>query len=325
MKKLLAFIILSVAAVSCYEDYILDYVYTGIYFPYQIDVRTFVVGEGMKVEVGAALGGVRKNTIDREVTFRLDPTLVTPAILAQMKGSPLTYIKDASVPVAALQVMPSDYYTISSTSKMIIKAGQHSGTVVVRPDSVNFLNDSLNTFYATYVLPFYIEKADADTVLENKRYNVVGFRFENMLYGNYWHGGVARIERPGFPDSIFTYKTEIPTAEAKIWILKTNGPRTLACNGYLNQTTSKTEMILVLNGDKVQVGSAPGATYVIEPEGESTFNRARLLQDRKIFLNYKYLNPGNGWTYHCTDTLRFRNRFRDGINEWQDENPAHYN
>ena len=324
MKKLLAFIILSVAAVSCYEDYIHDYIYTGIYFPYQIDVRTFVVGEDMKIEIGAALGGVRKNNIDREVTFRIDPTLITPAVLAQMKGSSLTFIKEAVVPVAALQLAPSNYYTLSNTSKMIIKAGQHMGSIVVKADSVNFLNDSINTLWATYALPFYIEKADADTILESKRYNIVGLKFENMLFGNYWHGGQARIERPGLPDSIYTYKTEIPTAEAKIWVLTTSGPSTLRCNGYLDQTASKSQMKLILKGNKVYVDSVKNATYLIQPDGESLFNNAKLLQERKIFLKYKYLNPGNGWTYHCTDTLKFRNRIRDGINEWQDENPAHY-
>ena len=65
MKKILALILLSIAAVSCYDNYIYDFTYTGIYFPYQMDVRTFVVGEGMKFEVGAALGGVRKNEINR--------------------------------------------------------------------------------------------------------------------------------------------------------------------------------------------------------------------------------------------------------------------
>ncbi len=41
--------------VSCYDDYIKDFDYTTVYFPYQIDVRTFVVGEGMKIEIGADL------------------------------------------------------------------------------------------------------------------------------------------------------------------------------------------------------------------------------------------------------------------------------
>jgi hypothetical protein len=61
---------------------------------------------------------------------------------------------------------------------------------------------------------------------------------------------------------------------------------------------------------------------VVTPDGESRFNRATLLQDRKIFLAYKYEKGGN--VYHARDTLTFRNRIRDGVNEWQDENPEHY-
>jgi hypothetical protein len=48
-----------------------------------------------------------------------------------------------------------------------------------------------------------------------------------------------------------------------------------------------------------------------------------LLQNRKILLNYKYVNAA-GNTCYAKDTLTFRNRVRDGVNEWQDENPANY-
>jgi len=48
-----------------------------------------------------------------------------------------------------------------------------------------------------------------------------------------------------------------------------------------------------------------------------------LLQNRKIFLNYKYKDAAGNWC-HAQDTLTFRNRIRDGVNEWQDENPANY-
>ena len=65
------------------------------------------------------------------------------------------------------------------------------------------------------------------------------------------------------------------------------------------------------------------------PENLSSFNRAKLLQSRKIVLNYTYTVPGavpliGGYTYHCTDTLTFRNRMRDGVNEWMDEDLSHY-
>ena len=39
-------------------------------------------------------------------------------------------------------------------------------------------------------------------------------------------------------------------------------------------------------------------------------------------LKYKY--EKDGLVYHATDTLTFRNRIRDGVNEWQDENQEHY-
>ena len=61
MKKITAVIVLlSLGLTSCYEDYIKDFDYSSIYFMYQTNVRTFVVGEGMKIEVGAALGGLRE-------------------------------------------------------------------------------------------------------------------------------------------------------------------------------------------------------------------------------------------------------------------------
>lgn len=60
MKKLIATMVLTLLMISCYEDYLLDYPYTSICFPIQQDVRTFVVGEGMKFKVGATLGGYDK-------------------------------------------------------------------------------------------------------------------------------------------------------------------------------------------------------------------------------------------------------------------------
>ena len=49
----------------------------------------------------------------------------------------------------------------------------------------------------------------------------------------------------------------------------------------------------------------------------------RQLQNRKLFLHYRYPN-GDGTFTVVRDTLTFRNRIRDGVNEWQDENPKNY-
>jgi hypothetical protein len=309
--------------VSCYDEYVLDYPISGIYFPYQIDVRTFVVGEGMKVEVGAALGGVRENTIDRNVSFIFDNTLLAPA-LAKMKIASQGYIKTPVTTVATLLPMPTNYYSISSTNTMVIKSGWHSGSVIIKPDSTNFLNDSINTIISTYALPFYITEANADTILQLKRSNVVGFKFENKLFGKYWHGGAALINRPGLSDTTIIYKTTIPTAESNVWTLITASPQTLYTNGYYNLTTTKNELKIVLKDGNVFVSAGPTASFAYTADGVSTYNNPKLLQKRMLILKYKYTNAGNGWTYHCTDTIAFRNRLRDGINEWQDENPSHY-
>lgn len=331
MKKILIFLALILVASACYDDYVLDYEYESIYFPYQHDVRTFVVGEGMKIKFGIALGGVRENNRDRVVQYQLDNSLVSPATLALMQGSASTYIKNSvgdpdTEPGFQLKALPSDYYTLSDDSKIVIEKGQHSGTVTVIPDSAAFLADP-ETLRATYVLPLRLIGTDAagDSILTEKDFTVIGLKYENMLFGNYWHGGVTVEKDPaGNVVNTTTYYTTIPSAEAQVWRLKTVGPFALTIDGVSDISSSDVpEMKITLSGGDIQVSAMPGATFNVEPDGTSVFNQSKLLQDRKIFLNYKYVN-GSGNTCYATDTLTFRNRVRDGINEWQDENPSHY-
>lgn len=322
MKKIGIVLMLAAVMASCYSDYINDFDYNGIYFPYQTDVRSFVVGEGMKIEIGAALGGVRANTKDRQVTFSLDNSLVNAATLTLMKGG-AQYIKDAVAPVTALTPIPTSYYTLSDNSKMVIKAGQHMGSVVMTVDSAKFLADP-NTLFANYAIPFYMVSADADTILSTKRTAVIGLKYENMLFGKYWHGGVTTVKDPsGNTIQTLVYYTAVNQPENKVWTLTTVAPNALVANGYSDQTTSKGEMRLTLDGTNIIVTTNTGSTNVVTADGASTFNRAKLLQNRKILLNYKYVNAA-GNTCYAKDTLTFRNRIRDGVNEWQDENPANY-
>jgi hypothetical protein len=323
MKKIIALIFLITVLSACYEDYINDYDYDGIYFPYQTNVRTFVVGEGMKVNVGAALGGVRDNDRDRVVSYQLDNSLINAATLNTMKNG-FAYIKNSVVDVTELKLLPANYYTVSDAGKMVIKKGEHSGVVTIKADSARFLADAA-TLVATYALPFRITNADADTVLAEKNYAVIGFKYENMLFGNYWHGGVT-VEKnaSGVPVDTIDYFTTIPSPDSKAWALKTVAPFELTTNGVSGlSSSSKPEMKLTLNGGTIVINSMAGATYQVQPDGASTYNQAKLLQNRKIFLNYKYQNTAGNWCY-AKDTLTFRNRIRDGINEWQDENPPNY-
>lgn len=323
MKKIIIFLILTVAMFSCYEEYVVDYDYDGIYFTYPIDVRTFVVGEGMEINFGVALAGVRDNTRDRVVDFQIDNSLISAATLDKMKSGS-GYIQSSVDGVSELKLLPNNYYTLSDNSKFVIKKGEYTGMVKIKADSASFLADP-STLMATYALPVRITSADADTVLENNDYAVIGLKYENMLFGNYWHGGVTVVkDASGSVIETILYRTTIPSPDSKAWALKTTGPMTLVTNGVSDESSSsKDEFAVTLNGGNITISSVDGASYEVLPDGASTFNQANLLQDRKIFLNYKYEKDGN-W-YHATDTLTFRNRIRDGVNEWQDENPENYN
>ncbi len=313
MKKIIIASLLAVCMASCYDEYVKDYDYTGIYFPYQMDVRTFVVGEGMKLEIGTALGGIMYNDMDRQVDFVLDNSLITPDVLESMKTA-AAYIKDNVTGIDELKPIPAGYYTLSS-NKMIIPKGMHGGTVVVRPDSAKFLADPA-TLKAQYVLPFLITRADADSVVHSKRYAVIGLRYENMLFGNYYHGGVTVVkDASGNVVNTIKYYTTIPQPDNQVWSLKTVGPDELVTSGISDETGS---FRLKLAGNKITVSKAAGSTVDVLPDGESIFNQAKLLQDRKIVLKYKYANT-DGTTSYAQDTLTFRNRVRDGVNEWRNE------
>jgi hypothetical protein len=310
LKKVFVFLILALTLVSCHKDDKQDFDFDAVYFPYTIDVRAVVVGEGMKVKIGASLGGVMENTKDRNINFVLDNTLVTPALLTLMKVSSSNYIKSAVSSLVTLSPLPASYYTLSNSGTIVIKAGQHSGAVTLTIDSVAFLTDPA-TINPQYVLPLYITKADADSILEPYRAARVGIKYENMLFGKYLHGGVTTVkDATGMLIQTIAYKTENNQKGSKIWTLTTVAPDAVVSNGYSDQTiTVKKEIMLTLNGPDVTVSSAPGSTNTYLTNGASTFNRATLLQDRKILLNYKYFTGTK--TYYCQDTLTFINRIWD--------------
>jgi len=320
MKKRIAVALgLTMALSACYDDYIKDFDHTSVYFMYQTNARTFVVGEGMNVEVGAALAGVRENRQDRVVGFQMDASLVNAKALDAMKAG-AGYIREAVSGVDTLKPLPADYFTISDNSKMVIKAGSHMGSVVIKADSARFLKDAA-TIRAGYAIPFYITSADADSIVGAKRSAVVALKYENMLFGNYCHGGVTTVkDAAGKVVKTVKYYTTIPSPEAKIFKLKTVAPDALVTNMISDKEGS---FRITLDGNVIKISKATGSTIDVMPDGASTFNRARLLQERKLFLSYKYENE-DGTTSFAQDTLTFRNRIRDGVNEWQDENPDHY-
>lgn len=326
--KIISIIFCAIAVSSCYDDYIIDYENQAVGFANQTDVRTVVVGEGMQFKTGVALGGVIDNDINRIVEFEIDGSLVNDETLSAMKSHTMSYIQSLTKGLSSLEALPAKQYTLvpdgGMAGKIVIREGTHLGVLTIVIDSAAFLSDESRTI-PKYVIPLRITGCDSANVLEGRETSVIGVRYENMLFGNWYHGGSARkVNNATNAETSVGYPTTIPQSDNLIWTLTTVSPNSLTANavgGELNGSAAQMKLTLQDDGS-VTISSVSGAKYTIVDDGGSHYNKARLLQDRKIFLNYSYSD--GDYTYHATDTLTFRNRIRDGVNEWQDEHEENY-
>ena len=143
------------------------------------------------------------------------------------------YISSACAQVEHLVPLPADYYPLSNPSRFVIKKGDHNGVINIKPDSVKFLSDPA-AIIPTYALGIKVTRADADSLLPDKSTAIIGVKFENMLFGNYRHGGITVIKDPANINVIDTlkYYTQIPVADIKVWTLKTISPNSVVTSGF---------------------------------------------------------------------------------------------
>ncbi|MDY3783683.1 MAG: hypothetical protein SOZ66_05500 [Candidatus Cryptobacteroides sp.] len=324
---------------SCYEDYVKDYDYSGVYLAYQYDLRSFVVGEGMQFKIGAVLGGVIENNKDRDIWYVFNDNLVTEDLRMYVPGSETPfnafsemtgatnvgavsqdYVKSAMTAsgISALTPIPSDAISTPSGRFISIARGSHTGTAVIKADSTAFLSLPGAGPKPYYAFGIQITSADADTVLLSKSYEVIALRYENLLFGTWYHNGKTQIcDAAGTLLDTKVYHSEANTDD--LCNLTTVAPDAVEADktGYLAG-----KLRIAVDGGVLNLSAAPDGP-AIEDLG-SSFNNVRLLQDRKLYLNYKFTDA-SGNVNVVNDTLSFRNRIRDGVNEWQDENPEHYN
>lgn len=330
MKRTALLLLSALLACSCYESYVKDYDYSGIYIAYQYDLRSLVVGEGMEFTFGSVLGGVINNTVDRTVEFVMDDELLTGELdkyggtyaIDGLKESPSQTYVSAAVNAADIHKvvpLPHEYYKVNPEDRMVIKKGNHTATARFTVDSLALLSDVKVGHDPYYAIGWKITKADADTVLLPKSFGIIALRIENMFFGSWYHGGVSWTESAGGVEvagSRKAYPTTIPSANNTSEVYSLTTADAYGCDANFRHNSAGT-MRIGMDGKTVSV-SGEGIT-----DCGSSWNKAPLLQGRKIFLNYKYEN-GDGTCTVVRDTLTFRNRERDGVNEWQDANKEHY-
>ena len=326
-KRLYTIALAAICAASCYPSYVGDYETVAAGFANQTDVRSVVVGESMEFSTGIALGGAIENEETRRFGLGTDYSLVGDALLASMKVHQFSYIQQLMAGVERLQALPVDMYDVETEStrsgEACILKGSHLGSIVIRIDD-SFLEDEGNRL-PKYVIPLRITSSDGTDVIDGMDYTVIGVHYESKLFGYWYHGGkVEVVDGSGNLVGTTVYERTVPQADSKVWTLTTVAPYSVTANALTDGLSgSDAQMKLTLADDgSVTVEPVDGAPKVVEQDGECRFNNSKLLQDREIYLKYKYVS--DGLTYHATDTLYFRNRIRDGVNEWQDENQNNY-
>lgn len=317
MKKFNILLVAALALTGCYEDYVRDYDNDGVFFAYQYDLRTFVLGEGGQFDVTVALGGVMQNNRDRAVKLAIDNTLIDNAAYQGMMGAEHIsgdYVGIAlrNAGVTSLMPLPAEDFTVTGMEGLKIPSGRHTGVITVR--ATDALLSDPKAFKPAYAIGVKILSADADMVVDGLDFTVIAVRCEHRFFGNWSHHGTITTYDA---DGKETGKTrEVGSlADDSVYALTTADATTLT-------STKMTGMVggmrLSVSGDNLTVSSINGTVT-----GTGRFNGAKLLQNRELYLEYD-IPAIDGGRQNVRDTLCFRNRIRDGVNEWQDENKDHY-
>ena len=341
MKRTILLLFGLTALTGCYEDYVKDHDTNAIYFAYQYDMRTIVADEEPHFNITAALAGVINNTRDREVRIEIDDELVTGDLSKYApegkETAPFTAydIFSAGAPdfgilyhpnvistftqfgVTSLAPLPRNYYSVSGLDGLSIKRGRNTGAFTISATDEMLSDDEV--IKPIYAIGARIISADSDKVPEGMNFTVIAVRVENKYFGNWYHGGSFVVKNSAGEElSRESYPFSIPQLDDKIYNLTTVTSKSVRTNKYLQNGGS---LLLTFDGDDIVITSDD--ISLVADGRKSRSNGAKLLQDRELYLNYSFKNT-DGNIIEVSDTLYFRNRVRDGANEWQDENPEHY-
>jgi len=275
-----------------YDEYKYDFQHTAVYFPQegQEQTRSFIVNEDRTIQVGVELGGRRENTTRETVTYVLDSGMVDTAVGQVM--------------------LPSSYYEIANGGEFVIPAGSFQGLLEITIDTA-FYHDTL-ALSGDYVLPFRLTETSADSILASRDSLVLHVTYEAEVFGHYYHNGVTYIDSGGSRIDTIAYHQEEPVDKAvNNWQLQTIGPYALQTNG-IGYVLDEPMTIMVDRGHNVSVMTNAASGISITESGSCRYDATA----RKLYLEYEFENT-DGHQCHALDTLIFRNRLLDGVNQWR--------
>jgi hypothetical protein len=268
MKKILIIMIFILGLTACenQENIFPDFEYTAVYFPYQYPVRTLVLGDYIydntndnnhRFLISAGFGGVYSNKKDRVLDIKVDESLCKNALFESSSDT--------------IHLMPSTYYTLSSTDKLVIPAGKFNGSITVQLTDAFF--DDPKAIKLNYVIPIRITNClDVDSILNGKtsktnpdpriadlwdiapqNFTMFAVKFINPYHATYLHRGKS-IVKDATNNTLETnvYRTTHIT-DNELWTLKTSGKNQVSVNGTLQSNSINGDLKLLLefnnNGD----------------------------------------------------------------------------
>ncbi len=243
MKKILIILTLIAGLIGCEKNKFVDFDYTAGYFPNQYPVETLDTYNsandyGHKFQIPAVMGGVYNNTKDRVFNIEIATDLCTRAQFESTKDPIL--------------LMPSAYYTLSSSDKLTIPAGKLNGSIEVQLKDA-FFDDPLSAKLG-YVIPIRLKSAtNLDSVLSGKssltnpdprvasqwtilpkNYTMFAVKYVNQYQGNYFHRGASIVKDPtGKVVENNVYRTS-SLINNEIWALSTNGKSQVWVNSVIS-------------------------------------------------------------------------------------------
>ncbi len=304
-----------------------DYLYQSIYFPFQMPVRTLILGDEVvgdnsidrerAFSIGITMGGVYENNKDRVVEIAYAPELAENIINAATGDT--------------LELLPESYYDASfiqqATDNITIPAGAMSGKTRVQLNDAFFQDPLCAEFH--YVIPLRILDAGSDTILSGipssgvdlpdprnpadwnvlpKDYCLFGIRYINETHGMYLYRGQRRNVAT---DEVSSYSTRFLT-DNPLALLSTKS-LTENIMGYAaglapDDTYS---MLLSFNRDNqtLEVSQLDSTTVNVSGTGvyyskdESQAESYNENKHRTIYLEYTFVDGTD--TYLVNDSLVF--------------------
>jgi hypothetical protein len=329
MKKILIVLFTGILLFGCtnWDIEFDDFKYHSIYFPYQMPIRTIILGDeavgdntidrDRAFTIGLTMGGAYENKTDRQITIAYAPELAENIIDAATGDT--------------LELLPESYYDASflasATDIITIPSGEMSGKTRVQLNDA-FFQDPLTTEFH-YVVPLKIIDAGTDTVLSGipgsgatspdprnpddwnitpKDYTLFGIRYINEAHGYYLYRGQRRNLTT---DEVSAYSERFLT-DNPLTLLSTNSLTENIMSYAAGQATDESfrmqltfdhsgQTLTVSRLDTTTVDVNGTGSYYTKEQGESESYNGN--KHRTIYLEYSYIVGTD--TYAVNDSLVF--------------------